>query len=113
MGHEFAGEVFATGDDTGPWREGSHVAVLPVVAASEDFGAFAAAAGCPSVFWFVGGTDAEHWTKAFSENRLAQDVPYNHSPRFAPVPHPTIETGIETLVIAARCWLGGDGSGGR
>jgi 2-desacetyl-2-hydroxyethyl bacteriochlorophyllide A dehydrogenase len=32
MGHEFAGEVVATGDGTGPWREGSRAAVLPVVA---------------------------------------------------------------------------------
>jgi len=88
---------------------GDRVMPLPLVTASEDFGAFAAAAGCPSVFWFVGGTDADLWTRAFAENRLAQDVPWNHSPRFAPVQHPTIETGIEALVVAARCWLEGDG----
>jgi hypothetical protein len=29
----------------------------------------------------------------------------NHSPKFAPVLHPTLRTGVEALVIAARAWL--------
>jgi hypothetical protein len=33
------------------------------------------------------------------------NLPVNHSPLFAPVIHPTLETGVETLVVAAQAWL--------
>ena len=76
----------------------------PPTTASEDFGAFGAASHTPSVFWFVGGTDAELYAKAKSAGRLGE-IPTNHNPRFAPVIHPTLETGVETLVVAAHAWL--------
>ncbi len=77
----------------------------PVVTGSEDFGMFGRRGGFPSMFWFVGGTDAELWGTAFAAGRLDEDVPYNHSPRFAPVQHPTISAGIEAMITAALCWL--------
>jgi amidohydrolase len=72
--------------------------------ASEDFGTFGAAWRVPSVFWFVGGTDPDQYAKAKAAGRLAE-LPTNHNPRFAPVLHPTLETGVETLVAAAGAWL--------
>lgn len=78
----------------------------PQALGSEDFGRFAEAAGCPSVFWFVGGHDAEAWQRAFAADRLAEDVPFNHSPQFAPIQDPTIRAGIETLLVAALAWMG-------
>jgi amidohydrolase len=72
--------------------------------ASEDFGSFGAGWHAPSVFWFVGGTDAAMYAKAKEEGRLGE-LPTNHNPRFAPVIHPTLETGIEAMVAAARAWL--------
>ncbi|KQZ79288.1 amidohydrolase [Rhodanobacter sp. Root561] len=72
--------------------------------ASEDFGSFGAEWGVPSVFWFVGGTDPEIYAKAKAENRL-NEIPTNHNPRFLPVLHPTLETGVQTLMVAARAWL--------
>jgi hippurate hydrolase len=72
--------------------------------ASEDFGSFGTEWHVPSVFWFVGGTDPDTYTKAKEAGRL-NDIPVNHSPRFAPVIHPTLGTGVETLVVAARAWL--------
>jgi amidohydrolase len=72
--------------------------------ASEDFGSFGTAAHAPSVFWFVGGTDATLYAKAKAEGRL-NELPTNHNPRFAPVIHPTLETGVEALVVAAQAWL--------
>ena len=72
--------------------------------ASEDFGSFGAEWGVPSVFWFVGGTDPDTYVKAKAENRL-NEIPTNHNPRFLPVLHPTLETGVETLMVAARAWL--------
>jgi hippurate hydrolase len=74
--------------------------------ASEDFGSFGAEWGAPSVFWFVGGTDPETYAKAKAENRL-NEIPTNHNPRFLPVLHPTLETGVQTLMVAARAWLSG------
>ena len=72
--------------------------------ASEDFGSFGSEWHSPSVFWFVGGTDPTLYAKAKSANRL-NELPVNHSPKFAPVIHPTLRTGIETLVVATLAWL--------
>ena len=72
--------------------------------ASEDFGSFGAEWNSPAVFWFVGGTDPELYAKAKEDGRLSE-LPTNHNPRFAPVVHPTLETGIEALVVAALAWL--------
>jgi amidohydrolase len=72
--------------------------------ASEDFGSFGAEWGAPSVFWFVGGTDSGVYAKAQKEGNI-RDLPTNHNPRFAPVIHPTLETGVQALVVAAQAWL--------
>lgn len=72
--------------------------------ASEDFGSFGSDWRSPSVFWFVGGTDPDAYAKAKAANRL-NELPVNHSPKFAPVLHPTLETGVEALVVAARAWM--------
>jgi hippurate hydrolase len=72
--------------------------------ASEDFGSFGTEWKVPSVFWFVGGTDPATYASAKASNRL-NELPVNHSPKFAPVIHPTIQTGVEALVVAAGAWL--------
>jgi hippurate hydrolase len=72
--------------------------------ASEDFGSFGAEWGAPSVFWFVGGTDRDTYAHAKETGKLSE-IPTNHNPRFAPVIHPTLRTGVETLVVAAQAWL--------
>ena len=72
--------------------------------ASEDFGSFGAEWGAPSVFWFVGGTDPGVYSKAQKEGKIGE-IPTNHNPRFAPVIHPTLESGVEALVVAAQAWL--------
>ena len=73
-------------------------------AASEDFGSFGAEWHAPSVFWFVGGTDADAYSKAKAANRL-NEIPTNHNPRFLPVMHPTLESGVEALVVASQAWF--------
>ena len=72
--------------------------------ASEDFGSFGAEWHTPSVFWFVGGIDPEVYAKAKAANRI-NEIPTNHNPRFLPVIHPTLEAGVEALVVAALAWL--------
>ena len=73
--------------------------------ASEDFGCFGTAWQVPSVFWFVGGNDPKAYAKAKAEGKL-NELPVNHSPQFAPVLHPTMETGVEALVVGALAWVG-------
>jgi hippurate hydrolase len=75
--------------------------------ASEDFGCFGTAWQVPSVFWFVGSNDPDSYAKARAAGKL-NELPVNHSPKFAPVLHPTLETGIEALVVGAMAWLGGN-----
>jgi hippurate hydrolase len=72
--------------------------------ASEDFGALGQAWGAPSVYWFVGGTDAGTYDAAERDGRLAE-LPTNHNPAFAPALDPTLRTGVETLLAAAGTWL--------
>jgi hippurate hydrolase len=80
------------------------VVAIPPISASEDFGSFGMEWHAPSVFWTVGGTDAELYANAEREGRLTE-LPTNHNPRFGPVLHPTLETGVEALVTAACAWL--------
>jgi hippurate hydrolase len=77
--------------------------------ASEDFGSFGAEWHVPSVFWFVGGTDPGIYAKAKAAGEVNK-IPSNHSPFFAPVMHPTLETGVETMVVGALAWLSKDGA---
>jgi hippurate hydrolase len=72
--------------------------------ASEDFGSFGAEWGVASVFWFVGGTDPDTYKKAQREGKISE-IPTNHNPRFAPVIHPTLEAGVQAMVVAADAWL--------
>ena len=72
--------------------------------ASEDFGVFGAAWQTPSVFWFVGGTDARQYAEAKQAGRV-REIPTNHNPGFAPVLHPTLATGVATMVVASHAWL--------
>ena len=75
---------------------------------SEDVGELAIAAGCPLVYWTLGGGDPASYAGATSPEdvkRVAGTLPSNHSPLFAPVIEPTLTNGIAALVNAAREWL--------
>ena len=72
--------------------------------ASEDFGLYGTEGHVPSVFWFVGCTDPDLYAKAKAAGKL-DEIPTNHNPHFAPVIHPTLETGVEALIVAAQTWL--------
>jgi amidohydrolase len=69
----------------------------PPVTASEDFSEFAGA-GVPSMMFNIGVYDEERFIAA--RNGTGPPIPSNHSPLFAPVPKPTIETGITAMTLA-------------
>ena len=69
----------------------------PPATASEDFSEFASA-GVPSMFFNIGVYEPER--VAAARNGSGPPLPSNHSPLFAPVPKPTIETGVEAMTLA-------------
>jgi hippurate hydrolase len=79
---------------------------MGAVTGSEDVSLLATAAEAPLVFWFTGGADPVAFAAATAAGTVETDIPGNHSPYFAPVLEPTIDRGVEALVIAAREFLG-------
>ncbi|GAA4751077.1 M20 family metallopeptidase [Flavisolibacter ginsenosidimutans] len=72
--------------------------------ASEDFSVFGRSWSVPYVFWFVGGTDPKTYLEAKAHNNI-NAIPSNHSPKFAPVIHPTLKTGLQAMMTAALAWF--------
>jgi len=66
------------------------------VYASEDYSEFIAA-GVPSVFFGIGVYDP---VRVAAADAGGPPLPVNHSPQFAPVPEPTIRTGVEAMTLA-------------
>lgn len=63
--------------------------------ASEDYSEFVMA-GVPSFYFALGGLDPKELAEAKANHT---QVPGNHSPQFAPVPEPTIRTGVEAMSL--------------
>ncbi|NUO91937.1 MAG: amidohydrolase [Dermatophilaceae bacterium] len=76
------------------------VVALGRVTASEDFSRVPDAFGIPYCYWGVGGFAA------------GTEAPPNHSPFFAPLIQPTLDTGTSALVVAALSRLGDRPDGG-
>lgn len=83
---------------------GERVYETQPAAASEDFSVFGREWNVPYAFWFVGGTDPEVFRRAVAAKRI-NEIPSNHSPKFAPVIEPTLRTGLEAMLCAAGVWL--------
>ncbi|KHN52202.1 amidohydrolase [Pectobacterium fontis] len=70
--------------------------------ASEDFSAFVNQ-GIPSLYFNIGVYSPEQIAKWKNEGA---EIPSNHSPFFAPVPEPTIRTGVEAMTLAVMNAMG-------
>ena len=75
---------------------------------SEDFGLLGSSVNKPYCFWFFGGHEAKDWEKLDEQGKL-DSVPTNHSPFFAPVLQPTLNTGAEAMIVAALTYVGKEG----
>ena len=84
---------------------GDRAQTLPLQTASEDFSDIPNALKVPYTYWGIGGIDPDVYHAAEAAGRISQDIPVNHSPNFAPVVQPTLDTGTQALVIAALAWL--------
>ena len=69
----------------------------PPVTPSEDYSEFINA-GVPSMFFRIGVYEPER--VAAARESEGPQLPGNHSPLFAPVPKPTIQTGITAMTLA-------------
>ena len=66
------------------------------ITASEDFSAYVNQ-GVPSMFFSLGIYDPKQIAAASQPG--GKPLPFNHSPFFAPVPEPTIKTGVKAMTL--------------
>ena len=83
---------------------GARLVEMPSLGASEDFGRYGKAWNTPYMYWFVGGCAPDKYDQAVKSGTVAQ-LPGPHSPLWEPALHPTLQTGIETMLAAAGIWL--------
>ena len=75
---------------------GEKLSLTPANTTSEDFSEFAGS-GVPLMMFNIGVYELEKWAAA---NKSGTPLPGNHSPLFAPVPKPTIRTGVTAMTLA-------------
>ena len=78
---------------------------IPTTTIAEDFSILATSQGRPCVFWHWGGIEEGVWDEHAREG-TTEDIPANHTSRFAPAIQPTLRTGVEALCVAALTFLG-------
>jgi amidohydrolase len=88
--------VVATAEKVLKAAFGDKIRTTPPNTASEDFSEFVNA-GVPSMFFNIGVYEPERVAAA---RNGGPPLPPNHSPLFAPVPKPTIETGVTAMTLA-------------
>ncbi|WP_327242389.1 M20 family metallopeptidase [Streptomyces sp. NBC_01320] len=81
----------------------AHTAELQT--ASEDMSVIPNAFGAPFTYWCIGGIAPDLYATAQKKGTISQDIPVNHSPTFAPVMQPTLDTGVKALTASALAWL--------
>ena len=89
--------VVATAEKVLKVAYGDKFRTSPPATASEDFSEYADS-GVPSMFFNIGVYEMERFVAA--QNKSGPPLPANHSPMFAPVPKPTIETGVTAMTLA-------------
>jgi hippurate hydrolase len=67
------------------------------VMGSEDFGYFSLDQKIPTMMFWLGATDP---LKIKQRNEGGPALPWLHSPLFAPVPEPTLRTGVKAMTSA-------------
>jgi len=89
--------VVATAEKVLKVAFGDRFRTSPPGTPSEDFSEFVNA-GVPSMFFNIGVYEPER--VAAARDGSGPPLPSNHSPLFAPVPKPTIETGVTAMTLA-------------
>ncbi len=74
-----------------------NVVDYPPIMGGEDFGRFGLEGQIPTVMFWVGAADP---AKVAESKRTGKPLPSAHSPFFAPMPEPTIRTGVKAMTSA-------------
>ena len=53
----------------------------------------------------MGVTDPQLYDRAEAAGKLQEDIPANHSAKFAPVILPTLQVGLDAYAAGALAWL--------
>ncbi|KAK3320229.1 amidohydrolase [Cercophora scortea] len=77
---------------------------IPTTTIAEDYSILATSQGRPCAFWHWGGVDQGLWEEHLAQGRV-DDIPANHTARFAPVIQPTLQTGVDALCVAALAFF--------
>lgn len=85
---------------------GERAVTAELQSASEDFSRIPDAFGIPYTYWALGCINPDTYRVARRRGTVAQDIPVNHSPSFAPLLQPTLDAGVQALVTAALTRLG-------
>lgn len=80
-----------------------HIEQMNPTSASDDF-SILALGRVPYAYWGFGGADPKKWQEAHDQGR-SDELPGNHSPYYAPIIKPTLETGTHTIALAALTFL--------
>jgi len=78
---------------------------IPTTTIAEDFSILATSQGRPCAFWHWGGVEEGLWAEKLEEGKT-EEIPANHTARFAPAIQPTLRTGIDALCVAALTFFG-------
>ncbi|MEE8372010.1 MAG: amidohydrolase, partial [Sphingomonadales bacterium] len=77
----------------------AEVISTPPVMGGEDFSRYGREEPkIPSLLFWLGGVDPEKYAASVREGTK---LPSLHSPYFAPLPNPTISTGVNAMTVAA------------
>jgi len=81
----------------------SSVRAVPPVMAGEDFSRYGRTEPpIPSMLFWLGSVDPDRYSTAISKG---ENLPALHSPSFAPLPQPTIETGVHAFTALTQALL--------
>src|SRR5690242_2273661 len=80
-----------------------HTEKMSLDTAADDF-CILGPEGVPYAYWNFGSEDHKKWQKGHDQGRI-NELPGNHSPKYAPLIEPTLETGTHALAIAALTFL--------
>lgn len=86
-------------------EKGQYNRNLPRLAGSEDFSILATAVSKPYCFFMYGSIEESKWDRIEQQGTISKDIPANHSPMFAPIIMPTLQTGLDGYVLGALTFL--------
>jgi amidohydrolase len=81
----------------------ANVVEVPPIMASEDFGNFGLNGQIPTLIFWLGAVDASDLAKS---KQTGVPLPSLHSSLFAPLPEPTLRTGVKAMTVAVLELMG-------